>query len=410
MSTPPDLPATGGEPERAIENPTSPGPDSSPVEKRPADSAVFAPDHRGMRTAVISALVAAVVGAGVGVGSYAALDERNHAGTEPISVSTQPAPAVNGTVAAAATVISPSVVTIGVTGTSGSGTGSGVLIRADGHVLTNNHVITLGGASAATANQISVTLSSGQALAASVVGTDAIDDLAVIKLTGTAKGLAVATFAPSSSLQVGQSVVAVGAPLGLSNTVTSGIISALARPVQAGSNGEAIFNAIQTDAAINPGNSGGPLVDLNGHVVGINSAIATAGSSTGDGTSTGNIGIGFAISSDQATRIAAELIATGHATHATIGVTVESAPAAQAGGPTSAAGATITAVTPNGPAAKAGLESGDVITAVGKQRVDDTIGLIAAVRSHTPGQAVQLTVNHNGTSRVVRVTLAATAS
>ena len=293
MSTPPDLPATGGEPERAIENPTSPGPDSSPVEKRPADSAVFAPDHRGMRTAVISALVAAVVGAGVGVGSYAALDERNHAGTEPKSVSTQPAqtaPTVNGTVAAAATVISPSVVTIGVSGTSGSGTGSGVLIRADGHVLTNNHVITLGGASAATANQITVTLSSGQALAASVVGTDAIDDLAVIKLTGTAKGLAAATFAPSSSLQVGQSVVAVGAPLGLSNTVTSGIISALARPVQAGTNGEAIFNAIQTDAAINPGNSGGPLVDLNGHVVGINSAIATAGSSTGDGTSTGTSG------------------------------------------------------------------------------------------------------------------------
>ena len=144
--------------------------------------------------------------------------------------------------------------------------------------------------------------------------------------------------------------------------------------------------------------------------MGINSAIATAGSSTGGSTSTGNIGIGFAISSDQATRIAAELIATGHATHATIGVTVDSAPAAQAGGPTSAAGATITAVTANGPAAKAGLESGDVITAVGKQRVDDTIGLIAAVRSHAPGQTVELTVNHNGRSRVVRVTLAATPS
>ena len=377
------------------------------------DSAASTSDHQGRRTAVISALIAAVVGAAVGVGSYAALDERSTAGTQPISVSTQSAPAsptINGTVAAAATVISPSVVTIDVTGASGSGTGSGVIIRADGHVLTNNHVIALGGASAATANQITVTLNSGQALSASVVGTDASDDLAVIKLAGTPKGLAAATFAPSSTLQVGQSVLAVGAPLGLSNTVTSGIVSALARPVQAGSSGQAIFNAVQTDAAINPGNSGGPLVDLNGHVVGINSAIATAGSTTGDSTSTGNIGIGFAIPSDQATRIAAELIATGQATHATIGVTVESAPAAQAGGPTSAAGATITAVTPNGPAAKAGLVPADVITAVGDQRVDDSIGLIAAVRSHPPGQTVQLTVNHNDGPRIVRVTLAAAAS
>ena len=311
---------------------------------------------------------------------------------------------------AAAALIGPSVVTINVSaGDQGAGTGSGVIIRPDGYVLTNNHVVTLDSSSAASSNQIAVTLANGSSQAASVVGTDPADDLAVVKLAGQAK-LSAAIFAKSSALQVGQSVVAVGAPLGLSNTVTSGIVSALERPVQAGNSGESIFNAIQTDAAINPGNSGGPLVDLNGHVVGINSAIATAGSGNGETASSGNIGIGFAIPSDEATRIAAELIATGKASHAIIGVSVAAAPAAQGGGPTSAAGATVTAVTPNGPAAKAGIKAGDVITSVGQQRIDDSTSLIAAVRSYTPGQTVPITINRNGASRTVPVTLAASSS
>ena len=366
----------------------------------------------GRRAVVVSALVAAVVGAGVGVGLYAALD-RDHANSAAISVTTQSAPATGrsaGTVTAAAALIGPSVVTINVSaGDQGAGTGSGVIIRPDGYVLTNNHVVTLDSSSAASSNQIAVTLANGSSQAASVVGTDPADDLAVVKLAGQAK-LSAAIFAKSSALQVGQSVVAVGAPLGLSNTVTSGIVSALERPVQAGNSGESIFNAIQTDAAINPGNSGGPLVDLNGHVVGINSAIATAGSGNGETASSGNIGIGFAIPSDEATRIAAELIATGKAGHAIIGVSVAAAPAAQGGGPTSAAGATVTAVTPNGPAAKAGIKAGDVITSVGQQRIDDSTSLIAAVRSYTPGQTVPITINRNGASRTVPVTLAASSS
>ena len=361
---------------------------------------------------VVSALVAALVGAGVGVGLYAALD-RDRASSSAISVSTERAPATErtaGTVAAAAALIGPSVVTINVSaGDQGAGTGSGVIIRPDGYVLTNNHVVTLGSSSAAATNRIAVTLVNGTSQAASVVGTDPADDLAVIKLAAETK-LSSATFAKSSALQVGQAVVAVGAPLGLSNTVTSGIVSALERPVQAGNSGESIFNAIQTDAAINPGNSGGPLVDLNGHVVGINSAIATAGSGSGQTASNGNIGIGFAIPSDEATRIAADMIATGKASHAIIGVSVAAAPAAQGGGPTSAAGATVTGVTPNGPAAKAGIKPGDVITSVGQQRIDDSTGLIAAVRSYPPGQTVPITISRNGASRTVPVTLAASTA
>ena len=356
------------------------------------------------RTVALAAFVAAVVGAGVGVGSYAALD---HPAKSPsIIVTTGPAPGTSdsaGTVAEAAAVIAPSVVTINVAGSAGAGTGSGVIIRSDGYVLTNDHVVTLDAASPASGNQITVTLSDGSALSASVIGTDVADDLAVVKLTGRT-ALSAATFAKSSQLRVGQQVVAVGAPLGLSNTVTSGIVSALDRPVQAGTSGESIFNAIQTDAAINPGNSGGPLVDLAGHVVGINSAIAA----TGNGSS-GNIGIGFAVPADQATRMAAQLIATGRATHAVIGVTVSSATAAQGDGPTSVQGATITGVTPGGPAARAGIRVGDVVTAVGRQRIDDATGLIAVVRSYAPGARVSVTITRDGAPDTVAVTLAASA-
>jgi putative serine protease PepD len=203
-------------------------------------------------------------------------------------------------------------------------------------------------------------------------------------------------------------VAAVGAPLGLSNTVTSGIVSALGRPVQTGSSGQSVFDAIQTDAAINPGNSGGALVNLAGQVVGINSANASTQAAGSDGQP-GSIGIGFAIPSDEAGRISQELITTGHAKHAAIGVTVR--PALSTGdGPTSAAGATVASVVPGGPAAQAGMRPGDVITKVGHQLIDDPVSLAAAVRSYAPGRTISVTVSHGGVDRVVSVTLTAATS
>jgi len=205
---------------------------------------------------------------------------------------------------------------------------------------------------------------------------------------------------------VGQTVVAVGAPLGLSNTVTSGIVSNTARPVRSGDNSQAVFDAVQTDAAINPGNSGGPLVDLNGNVVGINAAIATANSGgleiPGQSTQSGSIGIGFAIPADEASRIANELITSGKATHAVIGVTVKGSSSQSR--PTTT-GATINSVIAGGAAADAGLKAGDVVTAVNTQRIDDADGLIAAVRSHAPGETVSITYRRGGSTHTVQVKL-----
>jgi putative serine protease PepD len=301
-------------------------------------------------------------------------------------------------VSQAASVIGPSVVTINVTGPRGAGgTGTGVVLRSDGDILTNDHVVTLDDSTPPSQDRISITFTNGTTDDATVVGLDAPDDLAVIR---AAHGnLKAATFANSSELTIGQAVVAMGAPLGLSNTVTSGIVSALNRPVQSGPNGEAVFNAVQTDAAINPGNSGGALVDLAGHVVGINAAIATAGAS-------GNIGIGFAIPSNQATRIANELIETGHATTAVIGVAVTPVTGASNSQPTSGSGARVVAVDANGPAGSAGIQVGDLITAIAAQRIDDPVGLTAAVRSHAPGETVEVGLDRNGTAMTVRVKLA----
>ena len=274
---------------------------------------------------MIAAVVAALVGGGVGAGVVAAVDHNN--GTHgSISFSNAAAPntaKIDGTVSAAAAKIQPSVVTINVAGSNESGTGSGIVLDPNGNIVTNNHVVSVAGSG----GQIQVITQDGQSAMATIVGVDASDDLAVIKVSGL-KNLTKADFASSSSLQVGQTVVAVGAPLGLSNTVTSGIVSNTARPVQTGDSASstATFDAIQTDAAINPGNSGGPLVNLNGDVVGINAAIATADTGgvqvPGQTQQSGSIGIGFAIPSDEASRIAAELIANGKATHAVIGVAV----------------------------------------------------------------------------------------
>jgi putative serine protease PepD len=359
---------------------------------------------------MVVAIVAVVVGAGSTAITYAVVHHQDGtaASGAGLASSAESAPGVkpDGTVSAAASAISPSVVTVNVTGGRHGGTGSGIVIRADGYILTNNHVVTLDSSTQAAANRISVTLADGSTTPATVVGTDSGDDLAVIKVA--APKLTAAVFATSSTLKVGQTVVAMGAPLGLSNTVTSGILSALARPVSTGTGSTAsIFDAVQTDAAINPGNSGGPLVDLNGHVVGVNSAIAGTGSGS-SAAQPGNIGIGFAIPADEASRIASEMISTGHATHAILGISVSGTQ--NNTGPTAATGATVAAVQTGSPAQKAGIHPGDVITKIGAQRIDDSIGAIAATRSHAPGSTVDVTVQSQGQAKTVTVTLGSATS
>ncbi len=313
---------------------------------------------------------------------------------------------VQGTPESAAAVIGPSVVTVEVTGQTNSpfgvtqrrsGTGSGIVLRAEGYILTNNHVI-----DAATDGRgtVHVTLSDGTTVPAKIVGTDPSTDLAVLKVEGV-EGLKAATFADSGSLRVGQAVLAVGAPLGLANTITQGIVSTLNRPVRTGekASSQSVIDAVQTDAAINPGNSGGALVDLAGRVVGVNSAIATAG----DGSS-GNIGVGFAIPSAVATKIADQLIATGRAVHSQVGVSVADAPNTTDGAP--GLGATIRELVSGGPAAKAGLQPGDVVTKVNDRRVTDADSLIVAIRAHDPGTTVTVTFIRDGKTATLKVTLA----
>ena len=322
----------------------------------------------------------------------------------------------------------PSVVSVVAVSGQGVAEGSGVILSADGKILTNNHVI-------AGSQQLTVRLNDGTTARADVVGGDATDDLAVIQAKGLS-GLKPATIGSSGNLSVGQEVVAIGSPLGLSSTVTSGIVSALNRPVRtADSQGQqpdpynqspqqdpqgnqdpnrtipagqdTVLNAIQTDAAINHGNSGGALVDMTGKVIGINSAIASASSGDPSGSGGGNIGIGFAIPIDQAKRIADEIIASGHATHAVLGATVSSASTAEE---VMSSGATIASVTSGGAAEKAGLQKGDVVTKVGTQQVESSDALVAAVRSQKPGGTVDVTYVRDKKSHTVSVTLGSAKS
>jgi putative serine protease PepD len=254
---------------------------------------------------------------------------------------------------------------------------------------------------------LEVTFNDGSTAAATIVGTDAPSDLAVIKVAKT--GLAAATLGTSSGVHVGDPVLAVGSPLGLSGTVTSGIVSALNRPVNTtdqgtfqGSSLPTVIDAIQTDAAINPGNSGGPLVNAAGQVIGINSAIASLGTTGGQ---SGNIGVGFSIPIDQARSIASQLMATGHASHPMLGVSL--ADATTGNGQSQAL---VQQVQAGSPAAKAGLKTGDVIVAVGDQRVDSPDALIAAIRAHNAGDTVRLTVLRDGKQLTMSVTLAEAAT
>ncbi len=306
---------------------------------------------------------------------------------------------------ATAGAVSPSVVSITVSGPQGSGEGSGVLIDPSGHVLTNNHVATGGGSGA----QLRVTLADGRSYAAQIVGADASTDLAVLRITDPPGDLTPIRFGDSESLKVGDPVMAVGNPLGLAGTVTTGIVSALDRPVSAGGSGArgstaepSVTNAIQTSAAINPGNSGGALVNASGQLVGINSAIATLGSGSGQ---SGNIGIGFAIPANTARMIADQLIATGSAQHAYLGVSSADGTTTVAGADRNAA--LLRSVAAGTPAAQAGLQEGDAVIALGSQRIDSSLGLVAAVREQRVGSTATVTVVRNGQQQDVQVTFAA---
>jgi putative serine protease PepD len=303
-----------------------------------------------------------------------------------------------GNAATVAARVLPSVVSIDVRGGGQSGTGSGVVIRSDGYIVTNNHVAEVG----ANGGTLRVTFNDGTSASATIVGTDSATDLAVIKTTRT--GLRALALGDSSKVRVGDPVLAIGSPLGLSGTVTSGIVSALNRPVNTtdqqspfgGSTLATVINAIQTDAAINPGNSGGPLVDMTGRVIGINSAIATL---SGGGQS-GSIGVGFAIPANEVKSITDQLIKGGKAGHALLGVSVNDVTDAD-GTPH----AVIRQVTPGGPAATAGLQVGDMIVAVGGTQIASADALIAAVRSHAPGTSVRVDYLRDGSRRSVTVKL-----
>ncbi|MGY1634144.1 S1C family serine protease [Geodermatophilus sp. SYSU D01186] len=357
---------------------------------------------------VAGLLAGAVIGAGTGAGVAVLLEDGGEAspaanGAQSVVVEN---PETATAVAAAAVTARPSVVTVYVTTSAGAGSGSGVVLTGDGYVLTNNHVVSLDGSGRA---GVQVRTADGTLYDATVVGTEPSMDLAVLKLSG-ASDLTPGTFADSAQVQVGDLAVAIGAPLGLSDTVTNGIISATHRPVTAGeSSSEAtVIDALQTDAAINPGNSGGALVDAAGEVIGINTAIATVPSGPGGQTSAGNIGVGFAIPSNTAQRIAEEIIATGSASTALLGVDVATATAE--GNPTIGIGAQVVRVQSGGPGAEAGLRAGDVVTAIDDRPVTTSTELTAAVRGTAPGSAVTLSVERGNETEETEVALGSTAS
>jgi putative serine protease PepD len=368
----------------------------TPLQPSPAAPAPVKQRTR-LGAVIVASVLSALLGVGAGIGTYAYFSDGGSAST--VSVTTQAGaaqPALNGTIGAAATKIQPSVVTIAVQMGNSGDIGTGVVLDKAGHILTNDHVVS---AAAQGAGTITVTFHDGTTAKATILGTSETNDLAVIKVSGVAD-LTPATFAKSQTATVGEAVVAVGAPLGLSESVTSGIVSSTARPVRSGDNGDAVYLAVQTDAAINPGNSGGPLVNLNGDVLGINSSIAGTGSTGGDSQS-GNIGIGFAIPSDVAVRVGADLIAHGKSTNASLGVKVTGSESDFS----TAAGVTLQSVTSGSAADKAGLKAGDVVSKLNGFPTTTADGLIAATRFYAPGTTVRVTYVRAGQTHTAQVTL-----
>jgi putative serine protease PepD len=338
------------------------------------------------------------VGGGAGVGGAAFWDATHEDPTSTASsqsptastVSQTQTPVADGSVESVAQKVLPSVVKIDVSGPQESGSGSGIILTADGTILTNNHVVEL----AADGGSLKVSFNDGTSADAEILGTDPLTDTAVIKAKDVSD-LTPATIGKSANLGVGEGVVAVGSPFGLDATVTSGIVSALNRPVNVGTDDQGnstTYPAIQTDAAINPGNSGGPLADMTGAVIGINSSIRTAASSSGYGSSgqSGSIGLGFAIPIDEVMPIVDQMAKGETPTHARLGITV--------GNPQTGAeaGAVVKDVTSGSTADKAGLASGSVITKVDDQRITDADSLVATIRSYRPGDTVSVTWSSNG--------------
>jgi putative serine protease PepD len=417
-------------------NPTQP---TTPLGGPTTGATTTAPKQKSGAGKVVGLIVAAaIVGGAAGLGgAYAGV---NVFGTDggspaagPTTVTVNDSGSVNQTTAIAAKTV-PSVVTIQASSSSEGGTGSGVVLTDDGYVVTNTHVVTLDGQTGDAT--IRVTTSDGKVYDAKVVGTDPTYDLAVIKLEN-ASGLTPIQFADSSKLNVGDTTVAVGAPLGLSNTVTTGIVSALNRsiqiassaapdtsgedsqdqaPEQNGQQGPFYFDfgqgqqqqqatqtisisVIQTDAAINPGNSGGALVDDEGKLIGINVAIASAGGSSGQ---SGNIGVGFSIPSDIVKRVTGEIIDTGKATHGLLGASVQDAASIEG---STLTGAYIAETVEGGAAAAAGLQKGDIVTDFNGVPVTDATDLTAQVRAAAGGSDAKLTYVRDGESKTVTVTL-----
>ncbi len=421
-----------------VEQPTVEQPSVPPV----AAATTGAPGKKRNVAPVVGALVVgAVLGgaSGAGVAAWAvSANSNSHSSISaaPQTVTINNKDAVNATTAVAAKA-GPSVVTINVTGSNQAGTGSGVILSSDGYVLTNTHVVTLDGASAS--GTIEVTTWGGKLYKAKVVGTDPVVDLAVIKIEG-ASGLPAIEFGDSSKINVGDKVIAIGAPLALPNTVTDGIVSALNRSIQIASSavpnrsgsdnstpndGSSPYNfwnfgegggsgpgsrssqtadislpVIQTDAAINPGNSGGALLDSDGKLIGINVAIASTGSASSSAQS-GSIGVGFAIPSDLAQRISQEIISSGKGTHGLLGASVTTATSDSS----SVVGALIAEVTSGGGADKAGLRKGDVVTSFNGVPITDSTDLTAQVRSLAPGSTAKLIYVRGSDSSSVNVTL-----
>ncbi|ROQ54579.1 putative serine protease PepD [Rathayibacter sp. PhB152] len=387
---------------------------------------------------VVAALaIGAVVGGVAGAGVFGLWSASNGAGTRVVSSSGSQTITVNNaedatTATAVAAKATPSVVTIAVAGSSSSGTGSGIVLSKDGYVLTNTHVVTLDGQISDGA--VTVTTQDGRIFTATIVGTDPTLDLAVIKLAD-ATDLVPMTFADSTEVNVGDTAVAIGAPLGLSGTVTDGIVSALNRSIQVASSAapddsgdsssgstESPFNfdipgqtqqtpatstislpVIQTDAAINPGNSGGALLDSDGELIGVNVAIASAGQSSSSSGQSGNIGVGFAIPSAIAERVAKEIIANGSATHGLLGASVSDSTQ-------DVLGAKIQEVTSGGAAQAAGLAAGDIVTGVAGTPITSASDLTAQVRAQAANADVKLTYVRSGKTFEVDVTLGTMAT
>ncbi|WP_214109071.1 S1C family serine protease [Acrocarpospora catenulata] len=412
-SPPPPLPQ---EPPFGGPGPAGPPPPTNPFGMGPA----WAPPpggpppapapRRSPRTGTLAALavtIALVAGVAGSYGTYllqsrgSGLDPGYAIPSAPAGTTARPPESVAGVAAR----VLPSVVSLEVRGNAESGTGSGFLIKG-GYVVTNNHVVAV----AAQGGEIRIKFANRQATTARIVGRDPNSDIAVVKPDETF-GSPEAALGNSDTMVVGDPVIAIGSPLGLTGTVTTGIVSSLNRPVEAGGErgrDSALINAIQTDAAINPGNSGGPLVNAAGEVIGVNSAIATLGGGSAlGGQQTGSIGLGFAIPVNQVRRIAEELITTGTARTSRIGISIDQ----QYQGPgvriAAQAERGIEPVTPGGPADKAGLRPGDVILEVAGQPVGDSRELIVTIRSKAPGDQVSFKYQRAGAERTTTVTIGA---